>query len=60
MVIHKKIRDYLYKPQPLNYKRVKGYERLMYEWLLQQDIKIEVYYSEKTGVGYIKCEYKLW
>ena len=58
MVIHRQIRDYLYKPQPLNYKRVKGHERLMYEWLLQQDTKVEVYWSKDSRIGYVR--YKLW
>ena len=58
MVIHKQIRDYLYKPQPLNYKRVKGPEYCLYEWLLHQDINIEVYYSKDTRIGYVR--YKLW
>lgn len=58
MVIYKQIKDYLYKPRPLNYKRVKGYERLMYEWLLQQDTIVGVYYSKDSGVGYVY--YKLW
>jgi hypothetical protein len=58
MVIHKQIRDYLYKPQPINYKRVKGPEYYFYEWLLQQNVIMRVYWSKDKMTGYIY--FKLW
>jgi hypothetical protein len=60
MVIHRQIRDYLYKPQPLNYKRVKGPEYYFYEWLLQQNIDMKIRWStdNEMKMGYVR--YKLW
>jgi hypothetical protein len=54
------IKEYLYKPQPLNYSRVKGAERLLYEWLLKHKsmIKTEMYYSKDIGKKYVV--YKFW
>jgi len=56
---YERIKDYLYKPQPLNYTRVNSNERLMYEWLLQQKIYGRVFYPPHMRmVGYIR--YQLW
>jgi len=52
------IKQYLYKPQPLNYKRASGNERIFYEWLLKHEIVTEVYYNKDTYLHRIK--YRLW
>lgn len=48
----------LYHPQPLNYKRVSGNERMFYEWLLKYEIVTELYFSKETYLHRIK--YRLW
>lgn len=54
------LKEYLYKPQPLNYNRVKGAERSLYEWILKNEsmIKPRIYYSKDTGKGHVI--YKFW
>ncbi len=60
LIIIKRIKKHLYKPQPLNYNRVKGYERDLYEWILNSETKIttRVYYNKDSAEYYIK--YILW
>ena len=60
LIIIKRIKKHLYKPQPLNYNRVKGYERDLYEWILNSETKIQtrVYYNKDSAEYYIK--YMLW
>lgn len=48
----------LYHPQPLNYKRVSGNERMFYEWLLASYIVTDMHFNKDTLQLNIK--YRLW
>lgn len=58
MGIKEKLRQYLYQPQPLNYKRASGNERKFYEWLLECKLTTEVYFSKDTRKH--RIVYRLW
>lgn len=58
MAIKDKIKNILYQPQPLNYNRVSGSERELYEWLLKYNIITEVYFSKDSHEYYVS--YHLW
>jgi len=39
-IVKDRIKHNLYHPQPLNYKRVEGNERKLYEWILTKHIEL--------------------